>query len=122
MGVLKIIREFWTTWVLFLAPICLIWIFWLDPENIRAMRCLYILALMGAYWFFQALPIPVTSLIPIVAFPLAHISSTSEVCSNYFNATMFLFIGGLIMAIGIEESGLHKRLALKILLIGKVSH
>eukprot|EP00093_Oithona_nana_P005229 05229.XXX_19647_17798_1 [CDS] Oithona nana genome sequencing. len=81
------------------------------------MKCLYILALMGAYWMFQALPLPITSLLPIVAFPLAQIASTAAVCGEYFNATMFMFVGGLIMAIGIEASGLHKRLALNILML-----
>ena len=104
--VFKEIKEFWKTWILFLVPLALLPILWIDPENIRAMRCLYILALMGAYWMFQALPLPITSLLPIVAFPLAQIASTADVCRSYFNATMFMFIGGLIMAIGIEASRL----------------
>ena len=79
------------------------------------MRCLYIICIMGVYWMFQILPLPVTSLIPIVAFPLAKIAGTNEVCSSYFNGTMFMFIGGLIMAIGLEEVGVQKRLALWIL-------
>ena len=116
----KAIKEFWKTWILFLVPLALLPILWIDPENIRAMRCLYILALMGAYWMFQALPLPITSLLPIVAFPLAQIASTADVCRSYFNATMFMFIGGLIMAIGIEASGLHKRLALNILMLKPV--
>ena len=37
------------------------------------MRCLYIICIMGGYWMFQILPLPVTSLIPIVAFPLGTI-------------------------------------------------
>ena len=115
--VFKAIKEFWKTWILFLAPLLLLPILWIDLENIRAMRCLYILALMGAYWMFQALPLPITSLLPIVAFPLAQIASTADVCGSYFNATMFMFVGGLIMAIGIEASGLHKRLALNILML-----
>ena len=79
------------------------------------MRCLYIICIMGGYWMFQILPLPVTSLIPIVAFPLAKIAGTNEVCSSYFNGTMFMFIGGLVMAIGLEEVGVQKRLALWIL-------
>jgi len=111
------VKAFIHSWGLFLIPAIFSFILALDvgDENIRAMRCLYIICIMGGYWMFQILPLPVTSLIPIVAFPLAKIAGTNEVCSSYFNGTMFMFIGGLIMAIGLEEVGVQKRLALWIL-------
>ena len=87
------------------------------PENQRAMRCLGVIITMGLYWMLVILPLPVTSLIPIVAFPFLEIMGTSEVCSKYFNSTMFVFIGGLLMGIGLEEVGLQKRFALSLLKI-----
>ena len=111
------ISAFWQAWALFLIPAIFSFVLFLDPDeaNLRAMRCLYIICIMGGYWMFQVLPLPVTSLVPIVAFPLAEISSTAEVCSSYFNSVMFMFVGGLIMAIGLEEVGLQKRFALWLL-------
>ena len=115
---LHYIRTFIHAWALFLVPaISALVLLLIDEEedNVRAIRCLYIICVMGGYWMFQVLPLPVTSLIPIVAFPLAEISGTAEVCSSYFNSVMFMFVGGLIMAIGLEEVGLQKRFALWLL-------
>ena len=113
------IKNFWHSWALFLIPIIFSFIltFEVGEENVRAMRCLYIICIMGGYWMLDILPLAVTSLIPIVAFPLAEIASTKEICSSYFNSTIFFFIGGLVMAIGLEEVGIQKRLALWLLSI-----
>jgi len=40
------------------------------------MRCAYVGMLMAIYWVAEALPLPVTSLIPMVAFPLMGLMST----------------------------------------------
>jgi sodium-dependent dicarboxylate transporter 2/3/5 len=72
---------------------------------------------MAVYWMTEALPIPVTSLIPMVLFPLLGVCSTNEVGVNYLKSTNFMFIGGLILALAVEQSGLHTRVALRILLL-----
>jgi len=46
--------------------------------------------------------------------------STGEVAINYLNSTNYMFLGGLIMAIAVEHSGLHNRVALRIIM--RVSH
>ena len=71
----------------------------------------------AVYWMTEALPIAVTSLIPMVLFPLLGVCSTNEVGVNYLKSTNFMFIGGLILALAVEQSGLHQRLALRILLL-----
>ena len=81
------------------------------------MRCAYVVCLMAVYWMTEALPLPVTSLIPMVLFPFLGIMSTNEVGINYLKSTNFMFLGGLILALAVEHSGLHQRIALKILLI-----
>ena len=109
---------FWKTYLMILIPILLLPILYVvdpDPNQTRAMRMLYILCLMACYWMFQIFDLPITSLIPIVAFPLAEISDTKEVGSKYFNSTIFVFMAGIMIAIVVEETDLHKRIALLVL-------
>jgi sodium-dependent dicarboxylate transporter 2/3/5 len=74
---------------------------------------------MGIWWVTEALPIPVTSIIPIVLFPLLNIMPTGQVTINYGHHLIFLFLGGFIIALTIERWNLHKRIALRIIhLIG----
>lgn len=72
---------------------------------------------MTIYWVTEAIPLPITGMIPIVAFPIMDILSTEETCINYMKETMVMFIGGLILAQAVEYCNLHKRLALKVISI-----
>ena len=72
---------------------------------------------MAAYWLTEALPLPMTSMIPMVLLPVLGIMSTGEVAINYLNSTNYMFLGGLIMAIAVEHCGLHNRVALKIIML-----
>ncbi len=69
---------------------------------------------MAIWWISEAAPIPVTSMLPIVLFPLLEITRLSTVAAFYGKEVIFLFIGGFLLALGVERSGLHNRIALKI--------
>lgn len=113
MVIWRYLKSFWKTFVILLLPLSLLPLPILIPTTIG--RCGYVVLIMAGYWVTEALPLPVTSLIPIVMFPFLGIMSTNDTAIFYLNSTNFMFIGGLIMAIAIEKSGLHERLALKVL-------
>lgn len=46
---------------------------------------------MAIYWMTEALPLPITSLIPVVAFPLFGILDTGTVCMAYMKVLYILF-------------------------------
>ncbi len=70
---------------------------------------------MAAWWFSEAMPIPATSLLPIVLFPALQVTATREVTQKYADHFIFLFLGGFLIAIAMEKWNLHHRLALGVL-------
>ena len=72
--------------------------------------------LMAVWWATEAIPVAVTALLPLALFPLLDITSFETAALPYANKNIYLFLGGFILALGIESSGLHKRIALKMIL------
>lgn len=74
---------------------------------------------MGIWWLTEAVPLAVTSLLPLVFFPLFGVMKASDVASQYMNDVVFLFIGGFLVALAMERWSLHRRIALHVMrLIG----
>lgn len=89
----------------------------LSPGHPEVTRTLAVAILMAILWVTEAVPLPVTALIPVVFFPLLGIMSGKKVASLYFNDVIFLFLGGFTMALAMEKWNLHRRIALKIILM-----
>lgn len=103
---------FWTGPALFL----LIW-FFLHPSDMPApaVAVMAITVWISVWWVTEAIPLPATSLLPIILFPLMGILRLDETTSSYGQPIVFLYIGGFLLAIAIENTGLHKRIALHII-------
>jgi solute carrier family 13 (sodium-dependent dicarboxylate transporter), member 2/3/5 len=89
----------------------------LDPTRPQVNTMAAIAVLMAILWITEAIPLAATSLIPLIFFPITGILSAEEIASSYMNSIIFLFLGGFLIAIAMEEWSLHKRIALKILTI-----
>jgi sodium-dependent dicarboxylate transporter 2/3/5 len=76
-------------------------------QNLAAMT-----VLMAVFWASQPIPIAVTSLLPIALYPILGIAGSREVCAAYGDRNVFLYLGGFIIAIGLERWDLHRRIAL----------
>ena len=70
---------------------------------------------MSTLWISEAVPLAVTSLIPLVLFPVLGILSGKATANAYINSTIFLFMGGFIIAIAMEKWNLHKRIAINLI-------
>jgi sodium-dependent dicarboxylate transporter 2/3/5 len=75
-----------------------------------------VLILMAIWWATEALPVAVTSLLPLALFPLLNVVNFQSAANPYANKNIYLFLGGFILALGIENSGLHKRMALRMII------
>ncbi|QDP19768.1 SLC13 family permease [Sphingomonas xanthus] len=87
------------------------------PANmpLAAWRTCAIVTLMATWWMTQALPLTATALIPFLAFPLAGIMNAGDTAATYYSPILFLVLGGAFIALAIERTGLHRRLALAII-------
>jgi len=70
---------------------------------------------MAAWWMTEALPLSATAMLPFIVLPLTGVTDANKTASAYYSPIMFLFIGGAFLALAIERTGLHRRLALAML-------
>jgi len=88
----------------------------LEPGRPEITRMAAVALLMAGWWITEAVPIPVTALVPVALFPLLGLLSGQATAALYFNDTIFLFIGGFIFALAMQRWKLHRRIALRIIL------
>ena len=71
---------------------------------------------MAVWWLTEALPLAATALLPLAAFPLLGIASIEESAAPYGRSLIFLFLGGFLLGLAMQRWGLHRRLALLVML------
>ncbi len=82
------------------------------PFSYEGRACLGVTVWMAVWWFTEALPIAATAMLPLVAYPLLQITTAKAAMSNYASGTIFLFLGGFLIAAGIHRWHLDRRIAL----------
>ncbi|MBI1955921.1 MAG: DASS family sodium-coupled anion symporter [Acidobacteria bacterium] len=80
-----------------------------------AQRMAAVTLLMATWWISEAIAIPLTSLLPLALFPVLGIMASEKVAPYYADHTIYLFLGGFIVALAIQKWNLHKRIALHII-------
>ena len=103
---------------LILGPIVFIILMMLPaPEGLTAdaWTVATIVIFMAIWWATEAIPVPATSLMPLVLLPITGVSTTAEASNPYTDPIIFLLLGGFIAAMAMERWNLHRRIALNIL-------
>jgi sodium-dependent dicarboxylate transporter 2/3/5 len=84
----------------------------LSPE---AWRTAAVGLLMATWWITEAIPIAATALLPLGLFPLLGVGTVDAAAEPYANPLIFLFLGGFLIALGMQRWGLHRRVALRVI-------
>ncbi len=81
----------------------------LEPN---AQSVLAITSWVAVWWITEAIPIPITSLLPIILLPLTGAAPLSTTTAAYGNSVIYLYLGGFVLALALEKWNLHRRIAL----------
>ena len=107
-------------WIgLILGPLLLITCLLTEPPgglSGEAWLTVGLAGLMAIWWSTEAIPIPATSLLPILLIPLLGIDTLARATAPYANPTIFLFFGGFLLGLAMQRWNLHRRIALATLL------
>jgi sodium-dependent dicarboxylate transporter 2/3/5 len=104
----------------FLGPIAFLLILLLIPDNFispGAYKVLALAAWMVIWWTTEAVPMPVTALLPLILFPFLGVMKMNVAAAPYANPVIFLFMGGFLIALALEKHKLHERIALNLIKI-----
>lgn len=107
-------KRLWTGRIL--GPVLGIFAYFLIPQHEalsgEGRMAAAIAIVMAVWWMTEAIPLAATALIPIAAFPLLDVVPIADATSPYASPTIFLFMGGFMIALAMQKWSLHKRIAL----------
>ncbi|MCL6271026.1 DASS family sodium-coupled anion symporter [Sansalvadorimonas sp. 2012CJ34-2] len=82
-----------------------------------AWRCAGLAMMMAVWWAFEILPIAVTALLPLILAPLLGLGRLDSVAAPYAHPVIYLYLGGFMLGLAMERWGLHRRIAIKVMLL-----
>ncbi|CAN7986969.1 unnamed protein product, partial [Ixodes pacificus] len=112
--------EFLSSRISLRVRICLGWLSLLVPlplllRDKQAYKALYAFVSIGLLWLLRPVPLAISSLLPIVAFPLMGVLDTASTCSFYFNESVLLCLASSVMSSILHQRGIQKRLTLRLI-------
>lgn len=114
---MKLKKIYFQRFGFFFGLVIFLWLYLVpfSPGHPEASNMAAIAALMAIWWIAEALPLAITSLIPLLFFPLLGVDSTNATASQYVNSTIFVYVGGFLIALAMQKWNLHKRISLNII-------
>lgn len=106
---------------LFAGPVLDVLVFFLPPGDLAqpARLAAAVATVMALCWITEAIPLAATALLPLVLFPMLNVAGMADAAMPYANPIIFLFMGGFMLFLALQQWNLHRRLALAtVLLVG----
>jgi len=88
---------------------------WQDTMPPQAWRVAAVALWMAIWWATEAIPVPATAFLPLIAFEPLGIATLRAAAAPYANPIIYLFLGGFVLALALERWNLHRRIAMAIL-------
>ncbi|XP_026863351.1 solute carrier family 13 member 4 isoform X1 [Electrophorus electricus] len=111
-------RKVWSArklLVVALIPLSLLPLPLIHPSS--ESSCAYVLIVTAVYWVSEAVPLGAAALVPAFLYPMFGVLKSSEVAAEYFKDTTLLLMGVICLAASIEKWNLHKRIALRMVMV-----
>ena len=89
------------------------WLAYSSGLGLPAATTMMVAIWTALWWIFEAVPIPITSLVPLALLPLFGVLSAEQVAGAYGHKLVLLLLGGFLLSKAMERSGAHRRIALK---------
>uniref|UniRef100_A0A8C6U594 Solute carrier family 13 member 4 n=1 Tax=Neogobius melanostomus TaxID=47308 RepID=A0A8C6U594_9GOBI len=115
---MDLFRKLWRArklLVVVLIPLSLLPLPLIHPTS--EASCAYVLIVTAIYWVSEAVPLGAAALVPAFLYPLFGVLKSSEVAAEYCKDTTLLLMGVICLAASIEKWNLHKRIALRMVMV-----
>ncbi|XP_021119298.1 solute carrier family 13 member 4 isoform X2 [Heterocephalus glaber] len=115
MGFLQGLLQARKLLLVIFVPLLLLPLPILHPSSEAA--CAYVLIVTAVYWVSEAVPLGAAALVPAFLYPFFGVLRSNEVAAEYFKNTTLLLVGVICVAAAVEKWNLHKRIALRMVLM-----